>query len=68
MPIYEYLCGQCNEKFSLLQKVNSSEEDTECPKCSSKTVKKLMSSFGCSSGFNSRFSSSAPSGGFSGGG
>lgn len=65
MPIYEYICMSCSEKFSLLQKMTASEKDACCPRCSSKSVKKLMSSFCCSSaegGF------SAPSGGFSGGG
>lgn len=68
MPIYEYKCRACNEIFSLLQSINSTESDTECPKCASKTVKKIVSSFCCSSGSDTDFSSSIPSGGFGGGG
>jgi len=67
MPIYEYICRSCSERFSVLQKLSAAEKDTECPKCSSKEVKKLMSSFCCSAP-DSGFSSSAPSQGFGGGG
>ncbi len=67
MPIYEYICKSCGERFSLLQKVSSTEKDTDCPKCSSTEVKKLMSSFCCSSA-DAGFSSPGPSGGFGGGG
>ena len=68
MPIYEYICLKCNEKFSLLQTINASSLCTHCPKCASKDVKKVISSFSCSSGSAEGFSSSMPSQGFSGGG
>lgn len=68
MPIYEYICNACNEKFSLLQTVTTKENETGCPKCSSRQVKKVMSSFCCSSSSDSGFSSPMPSGGFGGGG
>ena len=68
MPIYEYICLKCNERFSLLQSVSASCDDTECPKCASKGVKKIISAFCCSSGPGGGTSSSMPSGGFSGGG
>ena len=67
MPIYEYICTACNERFSLLRKINADEQDAECPKCASKQAKKVMSSFCCSSGSDAGFSST-PSGGFGGGG
>lgn len=67
MPIYEYICKSCGEKFSLLQKASATEKDTNCPKCSSAEVKKLMSSFCCSSP-DAGFSSAGPSRGFGGGG
>lgn len=67
MPIYEYFCKSCGEKFSLLQRVSSTERDTDCPKCSSKDVKKLVSSFCCSS-TASGLSSPGASHGFGGGG
>ncbi len=68
MPIYEYICGACNERFALLQRVNSPESEARCPKCSSKEVKKVMSSFSCSAGGGAGCGPSVPSRGFSGGG
>ena len=68
MPIYEYICLKCNEKFSLLQSINASEHDTNCPRCSSNEVRKIISSFCCSSGSGGDGTSTMPSGGFSGGG
>lgn len=68
MPIYEYICTACNEKFSLLQKMSATEKDSECPKCRSKNVRKLISSFCCSAGPETGFPSSGPSRGFGGGG
>lgn len=66
MPIYEYVCQKCNNRFSMLQSLHPEEKDTECPKCSSRDVKKAVSSFSCSSGSGDVSSSSAPS--FGGGG
>ncbi len=66
MPIYEYQCLECNEKFALLQSLYPAENDTQCPKCSSSDVKKVLSSFSCNSGDS--VSSSAPAPRFGGGG
>jgi putative FmdB family regulatory protein len=33
MPIYEYVCGKCKNKFELLRPFNRSQEGAECPKC-----------------------------------
>jgi putative FmdB family regulatory protein len=42
MPIYEYKCEHCGEKFEVLQKFND-EPLTECILCSEGPVKKLIS-------------------------
>ncbi|MBI5056592.1 MAG: zinc ribbon domain-containing protein [Nitrospirae bacterium] len=68
MPIYEYICLKCNNRFAMLQSLHPEEKHTECPNCSSKEVKKAMSSFSCSTGPGSGFSPSTPSHGFGGGG
>ena len=68
MPIYEYMCLKCCEQFSLLQSVTCDQKETKCPKCSSGDVKKMLSSFCCSSGSGKSVSSPHPTGGFSGGG
>ncbi|MBI4682841.1 MAG: zinc ribbon domain-containing protein [Nitrospirae bacterium] len=67
MPVYEYICLKCNENFALLQSLYPSERNTECPKCSSTEVKKVLSSFSCVSGLKTA-PSSAPAPGFGGGG
>lgn len=66
MPIYEYICQECDEKFALLQSFYPPENDTYCPKCSSSNVKKIMSSFSCGSGDDAASSIPAPR--FGGGG
>jgi putative FmdB family regulatory protein len=68
MPIYEYICMTCNERFSLLQSMHHAENDTNCPRCRSKKVKKLLSTFSCSSGNSGDLASSFSSRGATGGG
>ena len=41
MPIYEYICTECKEKFELLRPFSRADEDTECPECSSKAERAL---------------------------
>ena len=43
MPIYEYFCEQCRESFSVLQRMGSSAEETACPGCGSRQVKRQIS-------------------------
>ncbi|HHV43048.1 MAG TPA: zinc ribbon domain-containing protein [Firmicutes bacterium] len=44
MPVYEFRCGQCQEKFEEL--ISWSQIDkVVCPKCGSNQVKKLVSTF-----------------------
>lgn len=44
MPIYEYLCPQCNLKFELMQPVSKAGEDATCRKCQH-TAKRIFSRF-----------------------
>ena len=43
MPVYEYKCEKCGEKFELL--VRSSDQTICCKKCGSSEVTKLVSTF-----------------------
>ena len=61
MPVYEYICQKCSERFEILQGLYPPENNAECPKCSSRDVKKALSSFSCSAG-------NEPAPRFSGGG
>jgi putative FmdB family regulatory protein len=44
MPLYEYRCGKCDEKFEVL--VRSSRQKIACPKCRGRKIEKLFSVFG----------------------
>ncbi|MBE0426853.1 MAG: zinc ribbon domain-containing protein [Nitrospirae bacterium] len=68
MPIYEYICTNCNEIFSLLLWSSAPKRDITCPKCGSKDVQKKLSSFSCSCSVNPGNSSGGSSSGFGGGG
>ncbi|MBF0608720.1 MAG: FmdB family zinc ribbon protein [Candidatus Magnetobacterium sp. LHC-1] len=45
MPIYEYLCNNCNQNVELLVYGN---RQVSCPHCGSSEMKKKMSMFGVS--------------------
>ena len=56
MPVYEYQCLECGEKFDKLVRSMSSSPEIECPKCGGRKVKKLLSVFGVqTSGSTSNF-------------
>lgn len=44
MPIYEYSCTKCDNKFELLCPIANSNDDAECPVCN-KTAKRILSRF-----------------------
>lgn len=46
MPIYEYQCLECGEKFEKLVRSMSSLARVECPKCGGQKIQKLLSAFG----------------------
>jgi putative FmdB family regulatory protein len=46
MPIYEYQCLECGEKFEKLVRSTNSSAGIECPKCGGQKVEKLLSAFG----------------------
>ena len=48
MPIYEYVCLDCEKGFETL--VLSSEEEVRCPYCESKRLERAMSTFAMAAG------------------
>ena len=42
MPMYDYLCNSCGNKFDKLVSFTASDEDTECPRCGKKNSKKQL--------------------------
>jgi putative FmdB family regulatory protein len=64
VPIYEYRCAECGEKFETLV-FSSSEENVDCPACGGEQTEKLISMF-ASCGESSNGSSGSCGGGNSG--
>lgn len=62
MPVYEYVCDQCQQEFEEL--VFSTDEVVSCPGCGSENAAKQLSRFAFKSGSTFR-SSSAGGGGCS---
>jgi len=62
MPIYEYICDECSERFEKI--VINKQQEISCPKCSSKKATIQLSVFATT---GSNGTSNTPSG-FTGGG
>jgi putative FmdB family regulatory protein len=46
MPIYEYLCPECDSIFEELRPLNQADRPAECPRCHQPARRKL-STFAC---------------------
>ncbi|NPA48487.1 MAG: zinc ribbon domain-containing protein [Thermodesulfobacteria bacterium] len=70
MPIYEFVCKDCRTTFETLCFSQRDLEETRCPRCGSRNVGKLLSTFSSRMGFGSTggFSGGFGSGGSCGGG
>ena len=55
MPIYEYRCTTCNEKFEEFQSIGATNENLTCPNCGTPRPERLFSAF-ASSGSTDSFS------------
>ena len=49
MPVYEYSCDDCGERFELFVRSSSQRGAPVCPKCGSFSVHKSISLFGVGS-------------------
>jgi putative FmdB family regulatory protein len=45
MPLYEYVCEECSEDFTLLQTTHVKPGETICPKCGTTHIQKRFSTF-----------------------
>ncbi len=55
MPIFEYQCKECSDKYEILHKSLSSNEKIECPSCGSLKNSKLFSAFSSTVSSSSSF-------------
>jgi len=46
MPIYEYVCNDCDTKFEKIRPVSLATEPAPCPLCS-KDAERILSRFAC---------------------
>ncbi len=65
MPIYEYQCVKCNERFEVLQSISADNSGLSCPKCGEQKPQKMMSQFASSADVGSSGSSCSAGSGFS---
>jgi putative FmdB family regulatory protein len=45
MPIYEYECTKCGERFELRRSIGDDDSDLRCPKCEAEHPRKVFSLF-----------------------
>jgi putative FmdB family regulatory protein len=60
MPIYEYICNDCNKEFEILTLSSRSKEQVVCPECGGSRVKKLLSAGAIRSQSNSSLGTEGP--------
>jgi putative FmdB family regulatory protein len=64
MPIYEYVCPDCGNKFELMRPFSQSGAPADCPVCKRK-ANRALSRFACRS--SNEFGATAPIAGSGGG-
>ena len=45
MPLYEYRCRGCGERFEVLQRLGASGDDVLCPRCGEARPERVLSTF-----------------------
>ena len=45
MPIYEYECLKCGQRFELRRQMTDSDSNIMCPKCGTKKPRRVISAF-----------------------
>lgn len=43
MPIYEYECAKCGEKFELFRPISGDDREVKCPKCQVENPQRVIS-------------------------
>jgi putative FmdB family regulatory protein len=66
MPLYEYACIECGNRFELLRGAGQADGPTICDRCSGTRVKRLLSVFAAPRGTSESYDSAPTS--YGGGG
>jgi len=45
MPIYEYRCRKCGNRFEMLQSIGEDGSNVKCPECDTLEPERVMSAF-----------------------
>jgi putative FmdB family regulatory protein len=45
MPVYEYECQKCGERFEQFKANTKDDNEVKCPRCGAEKPKKIMSGF-----------------------
>ena len=45
MPLYEYNCTACDNRYEMMQPISAKPEETVCPRCNKQESRRLMSAF-----------------------
>jgi putative FmdB family regulatory protein len=61
MPIYEYICQDCGEKYEKFVRSSLAKIELKCPSCGSTQAKKAFSVFGTSSSSSQSLAGAASS-------
>ena len=49
MPLYEYECLECGEKFELRRSIADSDTEIKCPECGAENPRRVFSVFAMTS-------------------
>jgi putative FmdB family regulatory protein len=60
MPIYEYVCQDCGERFELVRSMKDADAPIACKECASQHTTRQLSVFYANSGGRAIATSSAP--------
>ena len=63
MPLYEYMCGTCDNLFSELRPISRMDEEAFCPSCAGSSQRQLSVFASYSTGANGEVSAIAGGGG-----
>jgi len=45
MPIYEYECLSCGERFDVCRSMSDRDSEIKCPKCGTENLRRIFSLF-----------------------